>query len=114
MRMSAYMVRLIGNVLVIGMCAGILQLLNIGCLFRYVGIGSCPSCGLTRAITAMFSFKFHEAIKYHPLFYLVIVIPILLSFNKGEVCKLNWALINLLEIMIGAAFFIRWLFVHFN
>lgn len=42
----------------------------------------CPGCGLTRAFFSLFSFDIHSSFSYHPLFWLIPIILIILLFRK--------------------------------
>lgn len=46
------------------------------CLFYNITGVPCPSCGMTRAFLYIFEGNFFASLKYHPLFILVLIIPI--------------------------------------
>lgn len=50
----------------------VLNLFDIGCIFKWTTGISCPSCGMTRATLAALKFDFKTALYYHPLFWLII------------------------------------------
>lgn len=44
-----------------------LYFLKIPCFFRFFTGIPCPSCGMTRAFSALLKFNFRESFSYHPL-----------------------------------------------
>jgi len=50
----------------------ILNLFNIGCIFKWITGISCPGCGITRAVLSALRLDFKTALYYHPLFWLII------------------------------------------
>ena len=112
MKPSTYTFRLIIHVILIGVCVEGFKLLNIRCLFRTIGLGTCPSCGLTRAIYAAIHLRFQDALEYHSLFYFAVAFPVLLSFRREDVGETSWFVIKLAEVMLGIAFLLRWLIVR--
>ena len=44
--------------------------------YQIIGL-PCPSCGMSRAFAALFRLDFAEAFWYHPLFFVVPLIPLL-------------------------------------
>jgi hypothetical protein len=46
----------------------------VGCPFRLITGVPCPGCGMTHAFLAAFRFDFAEALRWHPLFPLVMLI----------------------------------------
>jgi hypothetical protein len=57
-------------------------------LYSVTGI-PCPSCGMTRAILFVFAGDFTAAIKYHPLFLAVPIIPVCFIFKRVTDQKRN-------------------------
>ncbi|WP_147387881.1 DUF2752 domain-containing protein, partial [Fusobacterium periodonticum] len=49
------------------------------CLFYNIYGVACPSCGMTRSYMALLHGDIHQAIYFHPLFW---VVPLLLIFYK--------------------------------
>ncbi len=58
-------------------------ILGIGCPIKYMTGISCPGCGMTRAVYECFHFNFGAAFYYHPLFFtLPVIIIVLLLWNR--------------------------------
>lgn len=55
------------------------------CVFYNVTGVPCPSCGMTRAWLYFFAFDFRNALFFHPLFWIVPVIPFLRRVPKAIV-----------------------------
>lgn len=72
--------------------AGYLIMARLGttCLFRLLTGICCPACGMTRAWTSFLNGDIEKAFYYHPLFWLVIIIPVIILFRK----KINERLYN--------------------
>lgn len=45
------------------------------CLFINIFGIPCPTCGITRAFISLINFNFKEAFRFHPLFWIVPLIP---------------------------------------
>lgn len=60
----------------------VLYVTKIGCPIKFLTGISCPGCGLTRAGLAAIQFHFTEAFSYHPLFFLIPVIVLLVFFEN--------------------------------
>lgn len=54
-------------VLALALAAGLVLVLDTGCLFRRLTGVPCPGCGMTRAFLAAFRLDFPEAFRMHPL-----------------------------------------------
>jgi len=50
----------------------VLNLFDIGCIFKWITGISCPGCGITRAVLSTLRLDFKTALYYHPLFWLII------------------------------------------
>jgi len=62
---------------IIGGIAFVLSLffdLNICVVYNIIGL-PCPACGMTRAFMSAAKLNFRQAFSYHPLFFLVPIIP---------------------------------------
>lgn len=57
-------------------------ILGIGCPIKYMTGISCPGCGMTRAVVECFHLNFSAAFYYHPLFFTLPVIIIILLLWK--------------------------------
>ena len=52
------------------------------CLIKkFIGV-PCPSCGLTRAIISVFNLDFHRSFSYHPLFWFIPIVIIIIIYRK--------------------------------
>lgn len=52
------------------------------CLIKkFIGF-PCPSCGLTRAIISVFNLDFHRSFSYHPLFWFIPSVIIIIIYGK--------------------------------
>ncbi|MCR5350612.1 MAG: DUF2752 domain-containing protein [Acholeplasmatales bacterium] len=69
------------------------------CMFKIVFGIPCPSCGMTRAYKNLLMLNFKDAFYYHPLFWLVPIVAILLIYkdfkyiHKIYSCKILWIVI---------------------
>lgn len=74
------------SVIIILLITGLLfpaaYILGIGCPIKYMTGVSCPGCGMTRAVIEFLHFDFLEAFHYHPLFFTLPVIAILILLHK--------------------------------
>lgn len=79
-----------------------LYITGIGCPIRFVSGISCPGCGLTRAWLAFLHLDIKGAFYYHPLFFLVPFIIVLV------ICKdrVNKRVYNILMCLIIMAYVI--------
>lgn len=60
----------------------LLQALSIGCPIKFITGMSCPGCGLTRAWESALLLNFDDAVRFHPLFWVVpIVFLVLIAFG---------------------------------
>lgn len=75
------------------------------CLFKHFTGIPCPGCGLTRAFLHFFEGNLSEAFYFHPLFWLVPIIFVVILFRKQAMIskiyqsQLFWC--GLLLIFIG-------------
>lgn len=71
-------------------------------IYRTVGI-PCPSCGMTRAFSALFAGEFQQAFQHQPLFWVVPLLPllppILQRWAKRWEQQIYWGLALLLVIV---------------
>ncbi len=81
----------------IGMVLVFLNVTHIGCPIKWLTGISCPGCGMTRALWSAARFRFGEAFRFHPLFWMVpIFFPLYLFWERipGKVRKgVLWVII---------------------
>ncbi|MPN43272.1 hypothetical protein SDC9_190831 [bioreactor metagenome] len=85
-RLKKFLNRYVAIIAVAGFY-GILALLGIGCPIRAATGIPCAGCGMSRAYLSLLHLDFRGAFYYHPLFWLVPVIPVLLLVKKGPLAK---------------------------
>ncbi len=73
-------------ILTIVLLYGLLYVIGIGCPIRFITGISCPGCGMTRAWLSALHLDFKSAFYYHPLFFTVPII-ILVILCKNHVNK---------------------------
>jgi len=91
----------------------IFDVIGIGCPIKFFTGISCPGCGMTRAVMAALRLNFHDALYYHPLFFLVPFMVSLYFFGdyfKSKFVKYFWAVIIILFLTV---YFLR-LFIFKN
>ena len=71
---------------------------DTSCIIKAIIGIPCPSCGITRAWIYAINGNLKEALHFHPLFWIVIIIGILLLF-RNKVSNKIW--IGLLVLIIG-------------
>ena len=76
------------------------------CIFYNVTGVPCISCGLTRAFKSLFKLDIYGAFFYHPLFFLIPIIPFLLLRAKNENIQKK---LNILSIIVIALFITVWI-----
>ncbi|MGN0318130.1 MAG: DUF2752 domain-containing protein [Lachnospira sp.] len=81
----------------------LLYITDIGCPIKYLTGISCPGCGLTRAGLSALQLDFAAAFSYHPLFFLVPVILIMVFLDSYIKEK---PLYNIFLILCAVAFIV--------
>lgn len=74
----------------------LLQALSIGCPIKFITGMSCPGCGLTRAWESALLLNFDDAVRFHPLFWVVPLVFLLLAVSKNMKRRMTW------DIALGA------------
>ncbi len=59
----------------------LVYLLRIGCPIKFITGISCPGCGMTRAYYSLLHLDFKNAFYYHPLFWTLPIIILLILFK---------------------------------
>ncbi len=89
---------------------GIIDRFDLGCPIRMITGIPCPACGMTRAWLSVIQLNFHEAISYHPLFWMG---PPLLFFaihkNSRLFRRIPIRVQNIILATGGTALFITYL-----
>ena len=80
--MNTTLKRFIKNILVLFILIAIFYILDIGCIFKKLSGLSCPGCGMTRAWLSFLKGDIGKAFYYHPLFWMMIVIPAITLIRK--------------------------------
>lgn len=80
--MNTTLKRFIKNILVLFILIAIFYILDIGCIFKKLSGLSCPGCGMTRAWLSFLKGDIGKAFYYHPLFWMIIVIPAITLIRK--------------------------------
>ena len=76
--MKKYRIILCCCIIYIAVISILYVIFGFTCPFRILFGISCPGCGMSRAINALLHFKIYEAIRFHPLIFLLPVIFYLL------------------------------------
>ncbi len=85
---------------------GVLALLGAGCPIKFLTGISCGGCGMSRAWLCALRLDFAGAMEYHPLFWSVIpmVLVIIFGHRFPRLAKVSFAIIILLFLVV---YFIR-------
>lgn len=76
--------------------------LDFGCIFKKLTGLSCPGCGMTRAWLSFLKGDIKMALYYHPLFWMVAVLPFMAFLRKRISDKLvNILLISCIVMLMG-------------
>lgn len=77
-------------------CVAFFALFPIGCPLKHLTGLPCPSCGMTRAWFAALRLDFEAAFFWHPLFWAVPPVALLLTFGRGRAFQIACAGVGLL------------------
>ncbi|MDD5842519.1 MAG: DUF2752 domain-containing protein, partial [Solobacterium sp.] len=100
--MNTTLKRFIKNILVLFILIAIFYILDIGCIFKKLSGLSCPGCGMTRAWLSFLKGDIGKAFYYHPLFWMIIVIPAITLIRKRISDSLfNGILICCIVLLMG-------------
>lgn len=84
----------------------IMTRLGTTCLFRLLTGICCPACGMTRAWTSFLNGNIEMAFYYHPLFWLIPVIGILILFEEKINKKFyNAIMFSFIVLVLGCYFY---------
>ncbi len=84
-----------------------LYISGIGCPILYVTGISCPSCGMTRACFQVLHLDFAKAFQYHPLFFTLPILVLLLLFYKKIPKALFYSTLGILLILFIVVYVLR-------
>ncbi len=81
---------------------GILAVLGAGCPIKYLTGVSCGGCGMSRAWLCALRLDFAGAFEYHPLFWTVIPMALIIIFRKRfpRLAKVSFAIIIALFLVV--------------
>lgn len=90
-------------------------LFKIPCPIKKLTGISCPGCGMTRALIALFMFDFPLALYYHPLVFFVIpVLLMFIVFYERNMVKCKRILIVVLVIVLIVVYLYRMIIIQSN
>ena len=85
--------------------------LDYGCIYRNIFDIPCPGCGMTRAWISFLNGKINDAFYYHPLFWSVPIIMLLVIFeNKIKNKKMLSILFIIFAILFIGVYLYRLIF----
>ena len=91
----------------------VLFAVGIGCPIKYLTGVSCPGCGMTRACISALRFDFLQAFEYHPLWFAVLPIAILLVFFRVKRNSSAFAWVSVIAgVMLVAMYIYRMVFAR--
>lgn len=85
----------------------VLAMSCMGCPIKYITGISCAGCGMTRAWLSALQLDFSKAFYYHPLFWMVPVIGIIVLNQKKIPDKLYKAGMILMALSFAAVYVLR-------
>ncbi len=87
-----------------GLCIGLfylgIELLEITCPIKYVTGISCAGCGMSRAVLSLLRGDLRSAFYYHPLFWILPLVGVLLLFSR----KIPKTIMRVILTGVGALF----------
>lgn len=99
--MNTTLKRFIKDLTVLVLLILIAYLLDAGCIFKKITGLSCPGCGMTRAWLSVLKGDIEMAFYYHPLFWMVAVVPFLILFrNRIAERHFNLILISFIVLLM--------------
>ncbi len=84
----------------------ILESFGVTCPIKYITGISCAGCGMSRAWIALLHFNIHDALMYHPLFFLPPVVVIVMLLKS----KINIKFYKVFMFTMACAFVIVYLY----
>ncbi len=103
--------KLITTALLLAVVVG-MKLFAVPCPFFALTTLPCPTCGMTRAWTAVLSLDFATAFAYHPLFWTIPLLYLCFLYD-GRLFKKTWMNVTLYTV-IGLLFALHWIFALFS
>ncbi len=84
---------------------------DVGCVWRNTLGVPCPGCGLTRAWLAFFEGNLHQAFEFHPLFWTIPIVGLMILFED----KINKRVFMVFTIVFILVFFGTYFYrLHYN
>ena len=80
---------------------------GIGCPIKYMTGISCPGCGMSRALYSCLKLDFSAAFHYHPLFFMVPVILVLVFFSDKLKPKIKNIIVLIIAVLFIGVYIIR-------
>ena len=99
LRKRALLLKLLFTALYLGIVI-LLYFLHIPCMFRHFLKIECPGCGLTRAYLALLHGDLSGAFSFHPLFWTVPILYLLI-LTDGKLFSRKWANTLLLGVILS-------------
>ncbi len=106
---KSHRIEVITSVAAVVMLYVILESFGVTCPIKYITGISCAGCGMSRAWIALLHFNIHEALMYHPLFFLPPVVVIVMLLKS----KINIKVYKIFMFTIAGAFVIVYLYRMF-
>ncbi len=103
--------KLITTALLLAVVVG-MKLFSVPCPFFALTGYPCPTCGMTRAWTAVLSLDFPTALAYHPLFWTVPLLYLCFLYD-GRLFKKTW-MNAVFYTILGLLFALHWIFALFS
>lgn len=85
----------------------VFHLMGIGCPIKFVTGVSCPGCGMSRACLSLISGDISDAFRFHPLFWIVPLFPLL--YVLRETGKFPKKAYDICMIVICVIFLAVWI-----
>lgn len=92
-RFNALMNSALAGLGVFAVVAVLLQVTSIGCPIKLFSGLSCPGCGLTRAWESALTLNIADAIRFHPLFWVVPLVFFALAVSKNKKMNTVWGIL---------------------
>ena len=85
----------------------VLAIAGIGCPIKFMTGISCPGCGMTRAWLSVLHIDFGSAFAFHPLFWILPVVFLIIFFREKINRKLYNVTIGICIALLAAVYIFR-------